>query len=169
MVTIADLINDAACDEQVECDLVVSAKMSVRDVLARMEDSHCRYVGIELEGDNGQVVLSKEDLLDSLLREVDRAGERLVDLQNHIDEEMSVQLDLVHENTRSMAEAETNKRQVAIDYMTEGLVIIGTDGNINKCNPSAKKLFGLEGNESIDAFSDRLLKSISDYVNVPFL
>ncbi|MBW8017372.1 MAG: PAS domain-containing sensor histidine kinase [Planctomycetes bacterium] len=154
MVTIADLISDAACDEQVECDLVVSAEMSVRDVLARMEASHCRHVGIELEGDNGQVVLSKEDLLDSLLREVDRAGERLVDLQNHIDEEMSVQLDLVHENTRSMAELETNKLQVAIDYMTEGLVIIGTDGKINKCNPSAKKLFGLEGNESTDTFSD---------------
>ena len=154
MVTIADLISDTACDGQVECDLVVNAEMSVCDVLARMEDSQSRYVGIELESDNGQVVLSRQDLVDGLLREVDRAGEKLVELQNHIDEEMSVQLDLVHENTRSMAEAETNKLKVAIDYMTEGLVIIGTDGEINKCNPSAMKLFGLEGNESIDAFSD---------------
>ncbi|MCF7955188.1 MAG: PAS domain-containing sensor histidine kinase [Phycisphaerae bacterium] len=154
MVTIADLISNTACDDQVECDLVVGAEMSVRDVLARMEESGSGYVGIELESGSGQVVLSRQELVDGLLREIDRAGERLVDLQNHIDEEMSVQLDLVHENTRSMAEAETNKFKVAIDYMTEGLVIIGTDGKINKCNPSAKKLFGLEGNGSIEAFSD---------------
>jgi len=156
MVTIADLINDAACDKQVDCDLVVSAKMSVRDVLARMEKSDSRYVGIELESNKAQVVLSKEDVLEGLLREVDRAGERFVDLQKQIDEEMSVQLDLVQESTRSMAEVEKNKLEVAIDYMTEGLVIIGTDGNLKKCNPSAKKLFALKGDESVDAFSDIL-------------
>ena len=97
MVTIADLISGTACDGQVECDLVVGAEMSVRDVLARMEDSQSRYVGIELESDNGQVVLSRQDLVYGLLREVDRAGEKLVELQNHIDEEMSVQLDLVQD------------------------------------------------------------------------
>lgn len=154
MVTIADLISDAECSSQVDCNLVVKQDMSVRDVLAQMEDSGERYVGIELESDKTLAVLSREDLLDGLLREVDRATEELAGLHKQIDEVTSVQLDLVQDNARSMADAELNKLKVAIDYMTEGLVIIDTDGNVNKCNPTARKFFALESTASTASFSD---------------
>ncbi len=154
MVTIADLISGTSSNCQEKCDLVVNSEMPVRDVLAWMEESGDRYVGIELKSNEVPVVLSKKDLLDGLLREVDRAGEELAGLHKQIGEEMSVQLDLVRQNTRSMADVEKNKLQVAIDYMTEGLVIIDNDSNVSKCNPAARKFFALNANDSIDMFSE---------------
>jgi signal transduction histidine kinase len=154
MVTIADLISSASSNYQEKCDLVVDSAMPVRDVLARMEESGGRYVGIELESSNTPLVLSRQDLLEGLLRQVDQAGEKLGDLQKQITDGMSVELDLVRENTRSMADIEKNKLEVAIDYMTEGLVIISPDGNISKCNPAAMKFFSLDGSESVERFTE---------------
>ncbi len=154
MVTIADLISGTSNSCQGKSNLIVSSEMPVRDVLARMEESGDEHVGVELEGNKDPQVLSRQDLLDGLLREVDRAGEELAGLQKQIGEEMSVQLDLVRENARSMADIEKNKLEVAIDYMTEGLVIIDNDRNVNKCNPAARKFFGLNADDSVAMFSE---------------
>ena len=156
MVTIADLINSTECSFSEECSLVVSPDMSVRDVHDKMEDSRTDFVGIELEENKPAAVVSRKELLDGLLSRIDRAGEKLDGLKKQFDADISDQLELVQQNTRAIVEAEKNRLESAIDYMTEGLVIVGIDSRVNKCNPSAKKLFALDGKESDEEFSEAL-------------
>lgn len=155
MVTVADLIKEQASRCQCQCELVVSGTMSARDALDRMIDAGSDYVGIDIDGVD-RVILSRQDMVEGLLCQLDQADEKLIDLQKQIEEDISVELGLVFQNARSIAEIEKNKLNVAIDYMTEGLVIIGNDNVILKCNPSAMQFFGLTGTESISQFSDAL-------------
>ena len=143
--------------------LVVSGEMSVRDVLREMQQVGCDCVGVDISQDDddipqgdGTVVLSKEDVLHGLLRELDFAEDRLTDLQYQAEGTLSDQLDMVHEGMRSLVEYEKNKLEVAIENMNEGLIILDRSGQAEKANPSAKGLLGLAKTDSLQTLTEAM-------------
>ena len=133
--------------------LIVNGDMSVRDVLRKIQDLGCDCVGIERDGCQYPAIMSKEDVLHGLLRELDFAEDRLTDLQQQIEGSISDQLDLVHEGVRSLVEYEKNKLEVAIENMNEGLIILSRSGHVEKANLSAKRLLGLTKDDSLETLT----------------
>ena len=153
MVRIAELIHDDGSQVELECDLVVSGETSVREALAQMAAHGCEHIGVATETENEPAVLSKEQVLHALLCELDEAQGKLGVLQTQIQGNIAEQLDLMQENVRSLAEFEKTKLEVAFENMTEGLIILGKKGEVEKANPSAKKLLGLGGSDLLESLA----------------
>ena len=119
VVRIADLICSKELHEQhdSECGLIVSADMSVEEVLREMEEHGCEYVGVETDDGGKRVVLSKEDVMRGLLCGLDEAQSKLTNLERQIEVSMSDQIDLIQEKVHVLAEDEKNKLEVAIQNM----------------------------------------------------
>lgn len=154
MVKISDLVKYSDSAVSSDCPVVLSGDTSLRDAIARMDEYGCDQVTI---ADNGhRAVLSKETILSGLLCELDRTEEKMLSLQEQIEDSISTQIDLVKTSIKSIADVEMNKLQVAVNYMTEGMVIINNLGDMERANPAAKKLLGLRSTDS----DEQLLKVI---------
>jgi signal transduction histidine kinase len=97
------------------------------------------------------MILSKEDMLQGLLSELDSAEGKLARVGRQIEDGMTEQLGLVAEGVKTLADSEKNKLEAAIAKMTEGLIILGAGGGIEKVNPPAKRLLGLDGDDNMEA------------------
>ncbi len=164
MVRIADLIREEESQNQADCQLIVSGDTSVEEVLAKMAEHGCEYVGVGIENADNPAILSKEDVLTGLLGQLDDAQSKLAQLKQQIEGGAANQLDLVQENIWTLAESEKNKLEIAIENMTEGLIILDQTGEVENANPSAKKLLGLDDEQgfgdltkAIDRFGFREL------------
>jgi PAS domain S-box-containing protein len=152
-VKIADLINGDMSQMPEGSDLIVNSDSPVSDVLRKMQEHGCDSIGVESPGSDGPVVLTREDVLHGLLVELDTTQAKLSSLQKEIEGGIADQLDMVQEGVKSLAEWEKSKFEVAMDNMTEGLIILGKTGEIEKANPSAKSLMGLNSNDSLEALA----------------
>lgn len=150
---IADLINGDMSQMPEGSDLIVNSDSPVSDVLRKMQEHGCDSIGVESPGSDGPVVLTREDVLHGLLVELDTTQAKLSSLQKEIEGGIADQLDMVQEGVKSLAEWEKSKFEVAMDNMTEGLIILGKTGEIEKANPSAKSLMGLNSNDSLEALA----------------
>lgn len=153
MIRIADLISNKKlreqCASETECDLFVSADMSVKDVLREMEERECEYVGVEID-EGRKLVLSKKDVMQGLLCELDEAQIKLSDLGRQIEVSISDEIDLIREKVHVLAEDEKNKLEVAIQNMGEGVIILGRRGEVERANLSAIRMLGLEKDTGLD-------------------
>jgi PAS domain S-box-containing protein len=149
MVKIADIIQGNRSQEQSESILSIPPDTPVGEVLRKMQETGCDSIAVEDLGCEEPAILSREDVLHGLLMELDRTQTKLTDLQQQIEGSIADRIDMVQEGARTLAEWEKDKLQVAIENMSEGLIIFGTGGEIEKANPSAKRLVGLEGDGSL--------------------
>ena len=151
MVKIANLIRNEQLQIQSECSLIVSPDTSVREAFAQMAEHGCDCIGVRDEGRDSPMILSKEDMLQGLLSELDSAEEKLTRVSRQIENGMTEQLDIVAEGVKTSADSEKNMLEAAIANMTEGLIIFGAGGGIEKVNPPAKRLLGLDGDDNMEA------------------
>jgi signal transduction histidine kinase len=149
VVRIADLICDETSGARSECELIVDPNMSVEEVLRKMDELGCKYVGVETEEGKASV-LSKETVLKGLLCEFDEVQNMVNDLERQIEVNISDQIDLIQEKVHTLAEDEKNKLEVAIENMSEGVVILGRRGEVNRANLSARQMLGLNRESGLD-------------------
>ena len=121
MVRIADLIQIGGSDKTSDSALLLSADTPVKDALFRMEQMGCDCIRVE---DDRAIVLSREDLLAGLLRELDSAQAMLHSLQCQVEGGLADQLDLVQESVRALAQTEMSKLEIAVNNLSEGLIIL---------------------------------------------
>ena len=141
---IADLICDDKLHPDIECDLVVSGDTSVRQALTIMQEKDIDVIRVSRDGDLEEAVLSKEDILGGLLAELDAAQSTVGQLQKQINSGFEGQLALVQEGVDELMMHEKTTLEVAVDYLTEGLIILGVNGKVKRANPCSKKLLGLD-------------------------
>lgn len=144
-------------DEQMqvatECGLDITPETTVSDVLRKMEVQGFQSIAITKEGSDEPILISREDLLYALLAELDITHAKVASLQEQVETGLADQIDLVHESVNSIAAWEKGKLEVAIDNMTEGLIILGKNCEIERANPSAKRLLGLKQDDSLEALA----------------
>ncbi len=153
MAKIADLIRGEGSRQARECDLVVGPDTPVSEALRRMEELGCDSIAVRGDGDNSNTVISREEVLHGLLMELEKAQLQLSMLQRQIEGSISEQIDNMQEGVKSLVECEKDKLAVAIDNMSEGLIILGRTGEIERANPSAKTLLGLSPKDSLEALA----------------
>ena len=141
---IADLISDNNSHSEIECDLLVSGDISVRQALTVMQENGSNAIRVSCDDGCQEVVLSKEDVLTGLLAELDAAQSTVTELQQQINSGFEGQLALVQESMDELMMHEKTTLEVAIDYLTEGLVILDVTGKVKRANPCSAKLLGLE-------------------------
>lgn len=144
IMKIADLICDNKLHSDVECDLVVSGDTSVRQALTIMHEKGSDVIRVSSGDGLEEAVLSKEDVLGGLLTELDSAQSSVSELQGQINSGFEGQLALVQEGMDELMMHEKTTLEVAVDYLTEGLVILGVNGKVKRANPCSKKLLGLD-------------------------
>ncbi|MHC4216714.1 MAG: histidine kinase dimerization/phospho-acceptor domain-containing protein, partial [Planctomycetota bacterium] len=153
MIKIADIISDLQSQTSSDCQLIVSADTSVQEAFAQMAARNCDCIGIDAEDGDTPVILSKTDLLDRLLAELDTAQEQLAQTSCQLEESGAGQLELIGHSVKTLTDYPTNKLELAFSNMTEGLVILDPDGAVEKANPAAKMLLGLDANDNAEAVS----------------
>jgi len=151
MLKIANLIRNEQSQPQSECSLIVSPDTSVREAFAQMAEHGCDCIGVRDEGGDSPMILSKEDMLQGLLSELDSAEEKLTRVSRQIEDGMTEQLDIVAEGVKTLSDSEKNMLEAAIANMTEGLIILGAGGGIEKVNSPAKRLLGLDGDDNLES------------------
>lgn len=150
---IAELIQDEQIQIAAECGIDITPQTSVSDVLRKMEVQGFQSIAITREGSDEPILISREDLLHALLIELDITHDKFEKLQKQVETTMADQIDMVHETVNSIAAWEKGKLEHAIDNMTEGLIILGKNREIEKANPSAKRLLGLKKDDSLEALA----------------
>jgi len=153
MVKIADLIRGEGLREAHGYDLIVGPDTPVSEALRRMEELGCDSVAVRGAGADSNAVISREEVLQGLLLELEKAQVQLSMLQRQIEGSISEQIDNMQEGVKSLVEGEKDKLSVAIDNMSEGLIILGRTGEIERANPSAKTLLGLLPKDSLAALA----------------
>lgn len=158
MIRIADLLAKEHCTEQPDCDLVVSASAPVHEVLAKMQESDSDSVAVK-GLDERFSVISRHELIDLVLAELAQTQEHIARIEKEASEVISDEVELVTECTVCSEGLSKSKLETAVDYMTEGLLILDADGRLETGNPAAKKMFGLDPNDSLED----LLKVMDDF------
>jgi signal transduction histidine kinase len=153
MIKIADIISDMQSQTSSDCQLIVSPDTSVQEAFAQMAECNCDCIGIDTEDGDTPVILSKTDLLDRLLAELDTAQEKLAQTSCQLEDSAAGQLELIGHSVKTLTDYPTNKLELAFANMTEGLVMLDPDGAVEKANPAAKMLFGLDANDNAEAVS----------------
>ena len=133
---IAELMQDEQMQVAAECGLDITPETTVSDVLRKMEVQGFQSIAITKEGSDEPILISREDLLYALLAELDITHAKVSSLQEQVETGLADQIDMVHESVNSIAAWEKGKLEVAIDNMTEGLIIFGKTREIEKANDS---------------------------------
>jgi signal transduction histidine kinase len=153
MVRISDLIHGEGSQIPPECQLAVTPDMPVSEALRKMQELGCDNIVVMQNETSAHSVLTKEEVMKGLLMELDSAQVQLQQLQQQIEGSIADQIDMVQEEVRSLVAWEKDKLALAIDNMTEGLIILGRTGEIERANPSAKVLLGLKADDPFDALA----------------
>ena len=154
MVRIVDLIGSRVPGDSCDCKLTVGGDEAARDVLLKMQEQDCDFIAVDDAGQTDkQIILSKDEVLQGLLAELNGTQDKLRELYTLIDNSLEERLDSIRENVVSDAEKEINKLKLAVDNMSEGLVILGPAGEIENANPAAKKLLGLNDDADLEALA----------------
>lgn len=124
-------------------ELVLPGETSVREALARMQQVGCECIGVDT-GHGPAAVLSKEDLLNGLLRELDLAERTLWSLQAQVEGGLADQIDLVQESVRTLMQTAQSKLDLAVHQLAEGLILLDQQGRVESSNPAGWRLLGLE-------------------------
>lgn len=156
MIKIADLIRDAQLQTQSDCNLIVDGDLSVREAFDWMAKEGCDCIGIDTEDCENPVILSRQDLLDRLLAELDTAQENLTQTTCRLEESMTEHLELIGTGAESGAHRPTDTLELAFANMTEGVIILDGAGAVQKANPPAKMLLGLNEPDDCQAVTEAM-------------
>lgn len=149
MVKIADLVSKVDCTEHPDCGLVVNGDTPVHEVLAKMQASGSDIVAVSTE-DDGHVVISREELIDCVLAELRQTQDYIVRIEKEASEVICDEVELVRGCAVCGDGVTKSKLEVAVDYMTEGLLILDEGGCLEMGNPAAKKMLGLDPEDSLE-------------------
>ena len=144
MVRIADLINAEQQERIGYNDIVVHGDCSLKEVLDLMIDQDCAAVGVKIDPDQVPLAVTKEQVFDAILQEMENIQSRLVELEEQIAAKTEEQLEMMQCTMSSLAELERNKLEIAVRNMSEGMIILDKNGQVEKVNQSAKDLLNME-------------------------
>ena len=143
MIKIADLIGNAQSHQQSDCNLIVDADLSVQEALDWMDKEGCNSIGIDTEDCENFIVLSRQELLERLLAELDNAQENLTRIDEQLQCSVNEELELIGSSSEKPAPRSDRTLELAFANMTEGVIILDGAGAVQKANPPAKILLGL--------------------------
>jgi signal transduction histidine kinase len=155
LVKIAELIRDGWSEDSRECELIVSSDTPVGDVLEQIAEKECEFVGVSSEDGTEPKVISRDDVVRSVLEELDNVQDEVFDVYRQIDEGVIREYGLFAEGI-SWVEREKNRLELAIENISEGVIIFDREGKVGRVNNSAKKLLGLR----IDADSEDIFTEV---------
>lgn len=155
MVKIAELICDAGSKDSRECELIVSGDTPVGDVLEQIAEKEYEFVGISSEDGGEPKVISRDDVVRSVLQEVDNVQDGVFEVYRHLDEASLREHGLFVEGF-SWVEREKTTLELAIENINEGVITFDREGKVERVNKSAKKLLGLQ----IDADKEEIFTEV---------
>lgn len=164
MVRIADLVNEFGRNDrtdangrQFSCPLPVSADTPVREALRLMQELGCDCVSVGGDAqDSEAAVLSREELVKGLLKELDLAQQALNELHDHVEGGIADQLELVERSVQTLAVTPSDRLAAAVETLADGLIVIDRDGSVEWSNAAAKRMLGLELGCSPDQISETM-------------
>lgn len=155
MAKIAELIPDGGSENSRQCELLVSGDTPVGDVLEQIADSECEFVGVSSEDGGDPKVISRDEVVRSVLEELDNVQDEVFEVYRQLDERVIEEYGLVAEDS-SPAESGQNRLELVIENINEGVIIFDLERKVERVNNSAKKLLGLQ----IDANPEEIFTEV---------
>lgn len=129
-------------------------------------------LGVQVPHAQTPVLLTRELLLEGLLKELNGIQQQMGELQGQMESQMVSQLELMEIGAACMAEAEKNRLITVVKSMPEGMILTNASGQIELTNQAARKMLGLgesadlaEVGEMIERIGFRQLVNLPDCSN----
>lgn len=113
-------------------------------------------LGIRTSDSDRPFVVTREVLLEELLRELDAIQEKVSDLQQQLETQMASQMELMEIGAACMAETERARLMTAVNNLTEGMILINASGRIEMVNQPARALLGLSETAGADEIGEAM-------------
>jgi two-component system phosphate regulon sensor histidine kinase PhoR len=143
VIKIADIVKELPAVYG-KCDVVVNGEMSVQDVFHEVVSQGADTVGVQTEWSEHPVLLSREQLLQALSKDIDGLQEMLNRIQRQVSDHTNQQMDLPQETVKPSSDTSTHKFEQALKVMMEGLIILDSQTRIELVNPAARRLLDLD-------------------------
>jgi PAS domain S-box-containing protein len=140
---IADLIENPSCFTEEPCDLIVDGDLSVQEAVRAVLDAGADSLGISHPDFEQPVFLSRSQLLDLMVRELDAIQEKVNELQTQLEQQLQNQIELMEVGAACLLEARNNKLESAVQSLIEGMILLNEQGQVEQVNEVASRMLGL--------------------------
>jgi two-component system phosphate regulon sensor histidine kinase PhoR len=140
---IAELIENPSCFTEEPCDLIVDGDVSVQEAVRAVLDAGADSLGISHPDFEQPVFLSRSQLLELMVRELDTIQEKMNDLQVQLEQQMQNQIELMEVGAACLLEARKNKLESAVQNLIEGMILLNENGYVEQVNEVAARMLGL--------------------------
>jgi len=142
----------------------------LREAAKIMLEAGADKLGVKTSESEPPFVVTREVLLEELLKELDAIQEKVSDLQQQLERQMASQMELMEIGAACMAETERNRLMTAVNNLTEGMILINASDRIEMVNQPARSMLGLpetatlaEVEEAMERFGFLQLLKLPDF------
>lgn len=143
---VAEIIKTPTVNAEPAPGCLVSGEVSLQEAAKVLLENGANCLGVQLAQAQAPILITREHLLEELLKELDQIQGRVNDLQGQLEKQMASQVELMEIGAACIAESEKNRLITAVKSMTEGMILVNSAGQIELTNIAARKMLGL--NES---------------------
>lgn len=143
MTSIAELIENPLCFTEEPCDLIVDGDLSVQEVVRTVLHAGADSLGISHPEFEKTIFLSRSQLLELMVKELDSIQEKVNDLQAQLEQQLNNQIELMEVGAACLLEARKNKLESAVQSLIEGMILLNEKGMVEQVNEVAARMLGL--------------------------
>lgn len=143
MTRIADLIEHPAEFLEEPGALIVSGDMPVQQVVRAVLDTGADALGVALPDFDKPVFLTRAQLLELMLKELDSIQQTVNKLQTQLEHQLASQIELMEIGAACLLEARKQKLESAVHNLTDGMILLNEKGQIEEYNQVALRLLDL--------------------------
>jgi two-component system phosphate regulon sensor histidine kinase PhoR len=140
---IADLIENTEEFVEEPGALIVSGDMPIQQVVRAALDAGADSLGVILPDCEKPVSISKAQLLELMLQELDTIQKKVNELQSQLEHHLADQVELMEVGAACLLEARKNKLESAVHNLLDGMILLNENGQVEHCNQVACRLLGL--------------------------
>jgi len=140
---IAELIENPSCFTEEPCDLIIDGDLSIRKAVHIVLDAGAESLGISHPSFGQPVFLSRSQLLELLVKELDAIQEKVNNLQIQLEQQLQNQIELMEIGAACFLDAKKNKLESAVQNLNEGVILLNESGQAEQINQVAARMLDL--------------------------
>ena len=124
--------------------LIVDGDLSVQQAVHALIEAGADSLGITHPDFEHPIFLTREQLLEIMVQELDSIQEKVNDLQIQLERQLNNQIELMEVGAACLMESRRNKLESAVQNLIEGMILLNEEGKVEQANEIANRMLGLK-------------------------
>lgn len=143
MTRIAELIRNSTCYVEQPCDLIVDGDLTIQQAVRALIEAGTDSLGVSHPDFERPVFLSRAQLLEAMVQELDGIQRKVNDLQIQLERQLNNQIELMEVGAACILESRKNKLESAVQNLIEGMILFNESDRVEQANEIACRMLGL--------------------------